>query len=121
MSVWLVSRHPGAVAWLEQQGLPNARVVSHLDPETVQQGDCVVGTLPVHLAAEVCTRGGRYLHLALDLRAEQRGRELTREDMEACGARLVEYRVLPFDTQDASHSRACTKRTLERGDSLGKP
>ena len=77
MTTFFVSRHPGAADWAREQGLAADRAVA----------------LPVNLAAEVCARGGRYLHLSLDLPADWRGRELNAADMRACGARLEEYRV----------------------------
>lgn len=90
---WLVTRHPGARDWVDYCRIDYDCHVEHLDPELVQPGDVVIGTLPVHLAAIVCERGGRYLHLSLDLAPGQRGRELAFEDMSNSGARLVEYRV----------------------------
>ena len=86
-----VSRHSGAVEWAARQGIRIDRMVEHLDLAEIRSGDTVIGTLPVHLAAEVCRRGSHYLHLALDLPSERRGVELTAEDMARCGARLVEY------------------------------
>lgn len=53
--------------------------------------------LPVSLAAEVCAKGARYLHLTLDLPPTARGRELTAEEMDVRGARLEEYRVERID------------------------
>lgn len=93
MTTFFVSRHPGASAWAVQQGLAVDRPLAHLDPAEVGPGDTVIGTLPVNLAAEVCARGARYLHLSLDLPAAWRGRELSAADMAACGARIEEYRV----------------------------
>ena len=93
MTTFFVSRHPGAAEWTREQGIAVDRRVAHLDPAEVQAGDVVIGTLPVNLAAEVCARGGRYLHLSLDLPADWRGRELSAADMQACGVRLEEYRV----------------------------
>ena len=58
-------------------------------------GDTVIGTLPVNLVARVCARGGRYLHLSLDLPAEARGRELTADELERYGARLEAYVAKP--------------------------
>jgi CRISPR-associated protein Csx16 len=69
------------------------RIIEHLDTSLIKPGDKVIGTLPVNLAAEVCARGGRYLHLVLDLPAEWRGRELSGEDLRLLGARIEEYRV----------------------------
>ncbi len=94
MTTYLVSRHRGAWAWAAEEGIPIDRVVEHLDPSAIQPGDCVVGTLPINLAAAVCERGGRYFHLALNLTRESRGRELTPERMRTYGASIEEYRVV---------------------------
>ena len=91
---WFVTRHPGARAWAERQGFPIDHQTAHLQVEDVQSGDTVIGTLPVHLAAAVCERGARYLHLALDVPPELRGRELTADELEQCKARLEPLRVL---------------------------
>ncbi len=72
------------------------RQLAHLDAETVQPGDVVIGTLPVNLAARVCERGGRYLHLSLEIPPDWRGRELSAVDLRRCGARLEEYRIVPI-------------------------
>lgn len=93
MTVWFVSRHPGAIEWARRQNLTVDRWVAHLDLAAVQPGDIVAGTLPVHLAAAVCARGARYLHLSLALPAEWRGRELSAAELERAGARLDAYDV----------------------------
>lgn len=93
MTTFFVSRHPGASAWAARQGLTVDRPVAHLDVAEVKSGDVVVGTLPVNLAAEVCTRGGRYFHLSLRLPQAARGRELTAGELDALGACLEEYAV----------------------------
>lgn len=93
MTVWFVSRHAGAADWARRQGLQVDRCVEHLRVEQVHAGDVVIGTLPVHLAAEVCARGARFLHLSLDLPPALRGRELSADELQACSARLEEYRV----------------------------
>lgn len=90
---WLVSRHPGAVDFLGGAGQHFDRHVAHLDPEAVRAGDTVIGTLPVNLAARVCERGARYLHLTLDLPEQLRGQELDADQLAALDARLEEYRV----------------------------
>lgn len=97
MSTYFVTRHPGAHDWAAEEGLTVDAVVTHLDPVIIKPGDRVIGSLPVNLAAEVCMRGGRYLHLSLDLPPELRGRELDSEQMRACGARIEEYRILPVN------------------------
>lgn len=91
---YFVSRHAGARAWAEAEGLAVDRYLAQLDPGALAPGDRVLGTLPVQLAAEVCRRGARYFHLSLDLALERRGTELDAAAMRACGARLEEYLVL---------------------------
>jgi CRISPR-associated protein Csx16 len=95
MTTWFVSRHPGAVDWARQQGLAVNRWVPHLNPQEVQPGDVVAGTLPVHLAAQICARGAQYLHLILDLPPHARGRELRAEELQVYGARFVSYIIHP--------------------------
>lgn len=93
MALWFVSRHPGARAWARARSLRVDHWVDHLDVDEVREGDVVVGTLPVDKIAEINARGARFLALCLDLTSEMRGRELTPEDMEMLGGRLVEYRA----------------------------
>ena len=94
MTTWFVSRHPGAVDWAARQGLAVDQWVSHLDLGLVQPDDTVIGSLPVNLAALVCQRGARYLHLSLELSAHLRGQELSADQLEQLGAQLCQYQVL---------------------------
>ncbi len=93
MTTFFVSRHPGAIEWAGRQGVAVDRLVAHLDTGDIEAGDVVIGTLPVNLAAEVCRRGGRYLHLCLELPLALRGRELSADDLERYGAGLKAYAV----------------------------
>ena len=90
---WFVSRHPGAIEWAQRQSLVIDRWIEHLDPEQVKADDIVIGTLPVNLAAEVCNRGARYLHLSLQLPVEWRGRELTMTELLAGSAKLQAFHI----------------------------
>lgn len=92
MTCWFVSRHAGSVEWARRRGL-DAVATGHLALDAVRAGDVVIGTLPVGLAAQVQARGAAFWFLELDLPAEARGRELSADEMERCGAQLVEYRV----------------------------
>ncbi|MGH9895487.1 MAG: CRISPR-associated protein Csx16 [bacterium] len=93
MTTYFVTRHPGARAWAAEEGIRVDETIEHLDPQQIQPGDIVIGTLPVNLAAEVCVREGRYLHLTLDLPPAWRGAELTAPEMRRLGARVEEYRI----------------------------
>ena len=90
MIVWFVSRHEGAKVWMQQQGIQVDRWVPHLEVSEIQRGDWVVGTLPVHLAAEVCGRGARYWHLSLSVPEAWRGKELSLEEMQGLDAHVCE-------------------------------
>lgn len=94
MGVILVTRHDGALEWVRRHYSAHARHVAHLDAANLaalQVGDTVIGTLPVNLIADVNTRGAKYRHLVLDVPVELRGKNLTADDMERCGARLETY------------------------------
>lgn len=93
MMVLFVSRHPGALQWARSAGVQFDRHVAHLDPDTVGAGDVVVGTLPVHLAARVCARGARYLHLSVAVPAGLRGIELSAVELAGLGATLQAFEV----------------------------
>ncbi|MBS0381930.1 MAG: CRISPR-associated protein Csx16 [Proteobacteria bacterium] len=93
MTTWFVSRHPGALHWMRQHGPAFDQHVPHLDPAHVQPGDTVIGTLPVNLAAQVCTRGAAYWHLALELPSDARGRELSAQELQTLGATLQRYTI----------------------------
>ena len=101
MTTWFVSRHPGALHWIQQHGPAFDRHVPHLDPAQVQPGDTVIGSLPVNLAAQVCERGASYWHLSLQLPAEARGRELGVQELLALGATLQRFDIHPHTTQPA--------------------
>jgi CRISPR-associated protein Csx16 len=102
MTVYFITRHPGAVAWAHEEGIEVTHLIDHLDVTDIQPGDVVIGTLPVNLAAEVCARGGRYLHLSLELPPELRGRELSTEDMRRFGARIKEFSIVSVPTKEVS-------------------
>lgn len=93
MKTYCVSRHAGAIAWVMSKGIKVDEVLSHLDISCIEKGDVVVGILPVHLAEQVCSRGGRYLALTVDLPEDVRGSELTMENMNNYNANLHEYKV----------------------------
>ena len=92
--VYFVSRHPGALEWILQQ--PQWQVdcfLRHLDPQDIQAGDVVLGTLPLHLAAEVCARGAMFYFLTLPQTADGRGSEYSAEEMQQMGCSLQRFEV----------------------------
>jgi len=92
---WFVSRHPGAIEWLSRQGIAVDQQIAHLNLQQIQPGDWVLGSLPVNMAAAVCARGARYLHLSLQVPADARGRELSADELDAFGAHLQAFEVRP--------------------------
>ena len=104
MTTWFISRHPGAVEWARRKSLEVDRYVAHLTATEVQPGDTVIGSLPVNMAAVICTVGARYLHLSLELPAHLQGKELSAEQMDDLSARLQEYRVDHAGYPSAPHS-----------------
>ena len=85
----IITRHEGAVKWLESRRGITGNVIAHATPEDVR-GKVVVGALPLHLAALTEAVGSIDMPR---LRADQRGQDLSPEDMDAAGAHLSWYVV----------------------------
>jgi CRISPR-associated protein Csx16 len=90
---YFVTRHAGALEWASRHGVVYDEHLAHLDPGSLRVGDHVYGTLPVHLAAELCAMGVLYWHLVLAVKPEGRGQEHTADQLEAMGAHFQRYRV----------------------------
>jgi len=93
VTTYLVGRHEGAREWFARHDVRGDEIHEHFDVGLVKPGDTVVGTLPINLVAEVCGRGGRYVHLSMRVPAEFRGRELTSEQLDEFGAKLEGFVV----------------------------
>lgn len=92
--VYLVSRHPGALAWLLAEiGSVPTTVLTHLDDVSFTNQDTVCGVLPLHWAARVCAAGARLFVLTVAVPRDLRGRELSAEQLQTLGARLIQYQV----------------------------
>lgn len=55
--------------------------------DQIKKGDVIIGILPIHLIMEVIKRGAEYYHIIIPNRPRRwRNKELTKEEMERCGA-----------------------------------
>lgn len=95
-----MTRHPGALEWTRRCGFDYDEHLVHVKIDSLKPGDQVFGTLPVHLAAQLCAKGIEYWHLALDLEATDRGKEHTAEQLRAMGARFERYSLERLTTQE---------------------
>lgn len=92
--VYFVSRHPGAILWIKEQPQWQVdRFVGHLNPQEIQAGDVVLGTLPLHVVAEVCARGALFYAVMLQQAEEGRGSEYSAAEMAAMGCTLRRFEV----------------------------
>lgn len=110
MTVYIVTRHEGAVRWLQSIGY-EGQIVDHVDEEFIRNlkmgdtfiknlkmGDTVVGVLPMPLVEAVLAQGAEFFLLALPQVAfSDRGREMSPEEMEKAGAQLFQVRRLTLE------------------------
>ena len=115
MAVILVSRHSGALTWLQRQlGVTDVQQVAHLHDLPMGPGDRVCGILPIAWAARICRAGAEAHILTLDVPPQLRGQELTATQMDDLGARLVQYdvRVIEGPVSGPANSDPPTGRKL---------
>lgn len=96
MGTYFVTRHAGAREWASRRGIKVDQMVDHMTQDhiaSLNAGDVIIGVLPINLAAQVCARGGRYLHLSMEVPPSLRGKELSADEMEALGASIQEYKI----------------------------
>lgn len=96
MTTYFVSRHPGALQWMQAHGPAFDRHLLHLEEAGLARlapGDSVIGSLPVHLAARVCAQGAAYWNLSLNMPAHARGQELSADELRHMGAALERFDV----------------------------
>lgn len=103
MTTYLVTRHAGTRNWARAKArlgkLPFVidEVIEHLDPERLQAGDVVVGTLPVGVAAQLHKRKIAFWSLDIDVPPQRRGQELSATELAGFKARLTRYEVKEKD------------------------
>lgn len=93
MTTWFISRHPGALHWMQTNNIHFDHHLTHWEKEPIAAGDTVIGSLPVHLAAEICTLGAHYWNLSLELPEQARGQELSAEELDLFQARLEAFNI----------------------------
>jgi len=99
MTTYLVTRHEGTRKWVDAMAkhdrLPFAidRMLEHLDTSVLKKGDVVVGTLPIHIAAELHAKGIEFWSLDLHVPPSDRGKELSGLHIAKYGARFTRYEV----------------------------
>ena len=91
--IWFVSRHEGAIEWAKHFDLPVDVWAKHLSVADISAGDVVLGTLPVDLIAQLSAQSTRVYFLVMPLRLNQRGHELSLEEMLQMQCYLQEYVV----------------------------
>lgn len=92
--IYFISRHKGAIEWIQDQRIAVTDFIEHLSSDhELHQNDTVIGTLPISIISHLNAQGIRYLHLDLTLTPEMRGKELTKNDMYMAKASLKEYLV----------------------------
>jgi len=88
----IISRHAGAIEWLKQRGI-EGRVIVHATVDDIR-GEDVIGHLPLALAS--CAASVTTIDLPF-LRPEQRGKDLSPEEMDEAGACTRTFRVREVD------------------------
>ena len=90
MQTIVVTRHASLAALLLERGVitEDARIVAHATPDDVR-GARVIGVLPLALAA----LAESITEIPLALAPEQRGRELTLDELRACAGEATTYSV----------------------------
>ncbi|WP_346744934.1 CRISPR-associated protein Csx16 [uncultured Turicimonas sp.] len=94
MTTIFVSRHPGAIEWIKEQALHIDKFVDHLDVESVNKGDTVIGVLPVSVAYLVCKKGAAFISLEIQQTRETRGQELSKDLLTKLNCRLQAFDVV---------------------------
>jgi len=97
MTVYIVSRHQGAIQWILSKGFIG-KILTHIDLDQVNTGDIVIGVLPIVLVKALIDKGATVYSLQLPLvPKELRGQELSVETMNRYGAKLFKITSLEWE------------------------
>ena len=95
MKRWLVTRHPGAVEWFSRRGYVFDCHVWHLDISDTAPGDVVYGSLPISHVADLCARNVEYWGLCIPMQYDNRGKELSADELQNMGATVKRFWCAP--------------------------
>jgi CRISPR-associated protein Csx16 len=93
VTTYLITRHAGAVEWARRRGIAFEHLTHLADLARIKPGDRVIGPMPLGKVADIVAAGALYLAIDMALPEGARGPELSADDMERYGARLVRYHV----------------------------
>lgn len=96
MTTYIITRHTASIQWIKNN-LPNAQdtivIQSHLNPDSIQKKDTVIGVLPLHIIADITARGADFYSLDITCPPELRGKELNLQTLENLHPKLTKYKV----------------------------
>ncbi len=88
MDTVIITRHKGAVEWLRLRGITGTVIEQAAENDV--RGKRVIGALPMNLAALTAS----YVTIDMPkLKLEDRGKDLSPEEMDERGATMIEYVV----------------------------
>ncbi|MDD1702862.1 MAG: CRISPR-associated protein Csx16 [Methanoregula sp.] len=93
----IVTRHSGAIEWLKKKGYAG-EVQPHVTDDQIAGGNIYIGSLPLQMISTILQKGSRFF--LLDFPAvsfTQRGQEMTPEEMDRAGARLIEVKKIEME------------------------
>ena len=89
--IYFISRHTGAKEWIMEKGIVINKFIEHLNILDLEAGDTVIGSLPINIIANLTQKNIKYIHIELNVNIDQRGKELTKGDLNNLNAKLVTY------------------------------
>lgn len=94
MTTYFITRHQGAIDWVRDNQVHFDVHLTHLlSLDKLKSGDTVIGTLPIHIIADINAIGVHYVHLSFNVPAHLRGVELSVEQLTKYNAALQAYDV----------------------------
>jgi len=94
MTTWFISRHKGAIDWVQQKNIKIDFFITHLNENILfKKGDTVYGSLPVGLIYKLNQQGANYVNIELNVPESYRGKELSYHQLNNFGASLAGYEV----------------------------